>query len=117
MREIRGAIRHRPETEAHFQERVQDLAEDHGWAWMHVPRSRVGRGARAGWRTNITGPLGSGWPDLFLARAGRCLWLELKTDAGYPDANQRRVHGILGQCGEVRVVRPRDWAELVSLLA
>lgn len=108
--------RPRAETEAHFQERVQRLATDRGWSWMHVPRSRVGRGQRAGWRTNITGPLGKGWPDLFLVRGGRAMWLELKTDSGYPDAHQRGVHAVLGAVGEVYVLRPRDWDRIVSLL-
>lgn len=116
MPEIRvpggGARIPRPETEAHFQERVQRLLADHGWAWMHVPRSMV----KGGWRTQITGPLGKGWPDLFAVRGSRAVWLELKKQTGVLDADQRRVHALLVQVAPVHVFRPSQWDELVSLL-
>jgi hypothetical protein len=103
-----GAKPPKPETEAHFQGRVTAYAEAHGWDWMHVPRSMV----RGGWRTQIVGSLGKGWPDLFLVRGARLVFLELKTDAGSLSADQRKVHDVLRHIGEVYVLRPRDWAEV-----
>src|SRR5688500_675530 len=112
MSEITGGRPPRAETEAHFQERVQRAATDRGWGWLHIPRTSV----KGGWRTLATGPLAKGWPDLLLVRAGRIMFLELKTNTGSTSEEQRAVHGWLGQAAEVHVLRPRDWERVISLL-
>lgn len=101
------------ESEAQFQKRVVVYAEKHGWDWMHVPRSA----SKGAWRTQTTGTLGVGWPDLFLLRAGRIMFFELKADDGDVRPEQRRVLTKLGQAVECYVIRPRDWPQLVNLLA
>lgn len=101
------------ESEAAFQKRVIAEAERRGWDWMHVPRSA----SRGAWRTQTTGTLGVGWPDLFLLRDDRIVFLELKADDGDLRPEQRRVLAKLGKAAEEYVIRPRDWPQLVALLA
>lgn len=102
----------KPELEAKFQKRVEMLATANGWAWVHIPRSKAGKR----FLTMAVGPLAKGWPDLFLVRGGRLMFIELKTDRGDTSVDQERVHAILAQATEVYVIRPKDWDRLASLL-
>jgi hypothetical protein len=95
-------------TEAHFQQRVTDLAQHCGWHVIHFrPVYTSGR-----WRTPLSGH--AGFPDLVLARRGRVIAAELKTDAGRLTTEQRAWLAALGDHG--RVWRPRDWNDITREL-
>jgi hypothetical protein len=95
-------------TEAQFQQRVIDLATLTGW---HVTHFRaVFTGGR--WRTPLTGHAGA--PDLVLARGGRVILAELKTERGRLTAEQKAWLAALGPHG--RIWRPSDWQSIVAEL-
>lgn len=101
------------ETEAQFQRRVCDLAELHGWDWMHIEPM----GSPKGWRTPTKGPLRQ-WPDLTLVRGHRIVFLELKAQKAPPPPDaQRKVLQLLSQATEAYTVRPSDWAFILEVLA
>ena len=79
-----------------------------GWDWVHFRAARE----RGGWRVPVDGPLGEGWPDVFLAHPGRGLTIgvECKREKDdEPTERQRSVHAILRAAGmPVYVVRPSD---------
>jgi VRR-NUC domain-containing protein len=79
---------------------VIDTAMLHGWRVSH---SRPARTAQ-GWRTPVQGHIGA--PDLLLARAGRVLCVELKSDRGRLRPDQRVWLDHLGEHG--RIWRPAD---------
>lgn len=91
--------------EAKFQTTVIEAAQWYGWIVHH------GRPARTekGWRTAVQGL--AGFPDLVLARRGRVILAELKTDRAQPSLNQRRWLAELGPNG--RLWRPVDWPEIL----
>lgn len=82
---FRGAVRSvRPgHVEADFQAAVIAYAESQGW------RCHAERPARtaSGYRTAIQGS--PGFPDLVLAKGGTVLFVELKSDTGSIDADQK----------------------------
>lgn len=80
-----------------------DVAATLGWRWCHwraAPRPN-GRG----WAVPVEGPLGTGWPDLFLIQpaAGRAIVLEVKAWADYQrnglSAAQLEVLDLLERAG------------------
>ena len=104
-----------PLTETEFQRQVTDLAELFGWQWAHFRPAQTSRG----WRTPVSGPLGSGFPDLVLARARdrRLLFAELKTDRGRVTPDQERIHETLAAAGQpVNVWRPADFELIAEVL-
>lgn len=96
-------------SESAWQSRVIGLARLYGWLCVHMRPARTAKG----WRTPYEGDLGL--PDLILARGGRVLLVELKTDTGRTTAQQDAWLTALGECG--RLWRPRDWACVVEELA
>lgn len=88
-------------TEDDLQARVIDLAQLHGWRVAHFRAARTGRG----WRTPVEGD--PGFPDLVLARGGRVILAELKSDTGRVEDTQHAWLFALGKHG--RLWRPRDW--------
>jgi VRR-NUC domain len=95
-------------TEAAFQQRVIDLARLRGWRCCHFrPAPTV-----AGWRTPVTGD--PGFPDLALARAGRLLAVELKSERGRLSPDQAAWLAQLGDHG--RLWRPSNWTEIIKEL-
>jgi hypothetical protein len=101
--------RERTVSGAELQRQVTDLAELTGWAWCHFRALRNRRGI---WQVPVEGPLGVGWPDLFLASTarGRVGAIEIKRQVNDPvTAEQARCHVVLRAAGlEVLVVRPSD---------
>jgi hypothetical protein len=90
-------------SEKEFQSAVIDLAERHGWRTFHVYDSRRSE---------------AGFPDLTLVRRGVLVFIELKAERGQPSAEQKAwladlelVAGVT-----VRLWRPSDWNEVVTLL-
>lgn len=83
------------EPEAGFREAIRELAQWRGWVVYYVPDSR--------W-TDVRG-----WPDLVLARAGRVLFRELKTDVGKVSVEQQWWLDQLTAAGcDAGVWRPAD---------
>ena len=99
-------------SEAEFQLKVQRFAEEHGWKWLHIPRSRVGKA----WLTRARGPLAKGWFDLLLIRRERAAVAELKTKVGRMKPEQEEVAGWCAGALEVYTWRPADWPEIVGVL-
>jgi hypothetical protein len=93
---------------AELQRLVTELAHIYGWQWVHFRPAQTQRG----WRTPVEGPLGKGWPDLFLAhpRKRRLLAVEIKREHGDPlTADQAAVLHALAASGlETVVWRPSD---------
>lgn len=107
------------ETEAEWQATVIHLAKLRGWLVHH---QRPARTADGGWRSAIVGD--RGWPDLALARGGRLILAELKSETGAVTPDQRRWLQELelvdqttgGYAFAVYVWRPRDWPEVQAAL-
>ena len=101
-----------PLTERDFMAQVTQLATIRGWAWMHI---RPGM-TQHSWRTPISGPLGSGFPDLLLVRRERILFVEIKREGAKPTPEQVDVLGILSGAGETAIWWPEDWSEIERVL-
>ena len=98
-------------TEIEWQLKVSRFAEQNGWAWLHIPRSRVGKV----WLTRARGPLAKGWFDLLLIRGSRIIGAELKTERGQMRPDQERVRDLVAF--ETYTWRPSDWEEVQRILA
>jgi hypothetical protein len=100
-------------SEAQFQKQVTDLAELNGWQWLHVVRMGNARGE---WRTPTTGPLGKGWPDLFMVKGSQIIFVELKGSRGLLTPHQSQV--LYDSLAHFRtyVWRPGDWAQIMDVL-
>jgi hypothetical protein len=90
-------------SEKEFQAAVVRLAESHGWRVYHTHDSRRSE---------------AGFPDLCMVRRGVLVFIELKSEVGLPTAAQKEwladlelVTGVV-----VRLWRPSDWNEVVTLL-
>jgi hypothetical protein len=101
-----------PESEALFQYRVERLAEEKGWRWLHIPRSRVGKR----FLTRAKGPLARGWFDLLLLRDARILGVELKKQKGHIRPEQKELHDFASRALECYIWRPSDWDEIERVL-
>lgn len=96
-------------TEAQYQQRVIDLARTLGYRVAHF-RPALTRSGR--WATPMQGD--KGFPDLVLAKGGRVLLAELKTDVGRLGPGQQGWLDALGPHG--RLWRPRDWLTVLHEL-
>lgn len=88
--------------EKDFQDNVTALATTLGWLIHHD---------RGDYRECIGGD--AGFPDLVLARRGRVLFLELKSDNGKPTEAQQKW---LNNLPDSYLVYPRDMQWLAELL-
>jgi hypothetical protein len=97
-------------TEDHFLRRLRTLAKGLGFLTYHTHDSRRSE---------------PGFPDLILAKTGargkpgRLLMVELKTNTGKLSKDQQTWLSILAHTVpgiEVYAWRPRDWAQIVSIL-
>lgn len=95
----------RATTEAELQVAVIDLARLRGWLVHHTRPARLSSG---GWRTPIQGH--AGYPDLTMARGGRLVFAELKSQRGRLTPDQAVwINELNGTVAEVYVWRPSDW--------
>lgn len=105
-----------PLSEKDFMRQITDLADIRGWSWLHI---RPGM-TRDSWRTPVSGPLGKGWPDLFLCRPDRnqIIFAEVKREGGSLTSDQERVLGILRQMVTAAWVQdrydPKKWRYVVA---
>jgi len=94
--------------EAAFQTRVMDTAQLFGWRRVHIRPARTDRG----WRTAYEGD--PGLPDLVLARDGRVILVELKSDTGKPTLDQQAWLNAAGPNGYLWA--PGDWPRVLQVL-
>jgi hypothetical protein len=97
-------------SEDDFKSRIMDTAMLYGWRICHIRPARKQHGR---WVTPIEGH--AGLPDLILARDGRVLLIELKSQVGKPTAEQLAWLAAAGDNG--RLWRPSDWPEALALLS
>lgn len=94
-------------SEDDFMSQITKLAELYGYRWVHFRPAKTSKG----WRTPVSGPLGKGWPDLFLARDRdqRRMFVELKARNQTLTVDQRAVLDYLRACGfDCHVWWPQD---------
>lgn len=84
-------------TESDLRKEVVGLAHALGWKVFSLPIAKTRRPVKDA----------TGYPDLTLAKDGRVLWIELKTDDGYLSAEQFAWMKVIGSA--YIVVRPGDW--------
>ena len=104
-------------SEAEWQDTVVAYAGIRGWLVHHC---RPAAGATGRWRTHITGS--PGFPDLVLARHGRVVFAELKSERGKLAREQAAwleelVPRDPNRPVDVFVWRPSDWPEVERVLA
>ena len=94
-------------TEAQFTTKIIDRARARGWLVHHGRPARMRDGQ---WRTPVQGD--PGFPDLVMAKGGRLVIAELKTQTGRLRPDQVLWLTAVG----VVVWRPEDWPAICSLL-
>lgn len=95
---MRGVV-----SEAQLLRSVLYRARKWGWSYARATKVLTPHG--------LVTPMSRGWPDLILARPGRLLAVELKSNRGSLRPEQRRWLDILQAAGvETYVWRPRDLA-------
>jgi hypothetical protein len=95
-----------PLSEADFQQRVMDAARRAGWRVAHFRAAKTQRG---NWITPMTGD--KGFPDLALAKDGRVILAELKSDKGKPSKEQLAWLAAVG--GHGRLWSPENWEAIL----
>jgi hypothetical protein len=101
--------------ERDWQKQVEEMLRWYGWWFMHVPPNVV---VCPHCRTRIYRGIKRGFPDILAIKPPHILWIELKTERGWLDPDQQRVHEMLRACGQtVRRARPRDREALLNLIA
>jgi hypothetical protein len=98
-----------PETE--FKKWIVKVARERGWKVNHVWKTRNERGV---WITTCA----PGWPDLTLVRAGRIVFIEVKSRRGRVEPDQDEWLDELAKipCAEVWVADARQWQEIAVTL-
>ncbi len=91
-------------TESELKKAVVDMAHGYGWTVFSLPMAKGIRPVKDA----------VGYPDLTLARGGRVLWMELKTEDGLLSPAQMRW---LHELPAMYVVRPSDLDGLSVALA
>lgn len=94
-------------SEKQFTEMVVDRARWQGWLVFHPLAARTSKG----WRTAGQGTP-QGFPDLTLAKDGRVLFVELKSERGRLTEAQKTWLEALGG----HVWRPSDWQKITAVL-
>lgn len=99
-------------TEQQFQDQVVDLARLLGYRVAHFRPARTEKG----WRTPVAAD-GAGWPDLVLAKAGRLIFAELKSQRGRLSDDQHAWLDALRAAGaEAYVWRPSQFDDIETTL-
>lgn len=102
-------------SEEEFLVAVVGLAHRHGWLVHHQRPAWT----KKGYRSAIQGD--PGFPDLTMAKAGRLVFAELKSETGRTAPEQQAwIAAVMSaMCGngiEMYVWRPVDWPDLVRTL-
>lgn len=102
-------------TEKEFQKQVIELAQLFGWRVAHFRAARVIRGGTESWRTPVEAD-GAGFPDLVLAKGGRVLFVELKTDSGLSGLSDAQRDWLAALGPQAVVWRPADWETIEATI-
>lgn len=104
MRRVEQSDHYGPMTEAELRAEVVRLAHAAGWLVFSLPIAKTRRPVKDA----------SGYPDLTLARYGRVVFVELKTETGIlSDAQMRWLRDL----PDLHVVRPSTLDEFKRVLA
>ena len=100
--------------EKEFQAQVIELAWLHNWLVAHFRPALTASGR---WITPVAAD-GAGFPDLVLARRGRVIVAELKSQRGQPSTEQKAWLEAFGSCNgiETYLWRPADWNKIEEVL-
>lgn len=102
--------------EKEWQKQVEEALDTFGWWWNHNPPNVVVCPCPC--RRKIFRGIKKGIPDIWAMRPPYMLWIELKTERGQLDPEQRRVRDLLRGCGQIWIhARPRDRAVLLDWIA
>jgi len=101
------------ESEKEFQSCVIDFAKLHGWMVSHARPARMMIKGKETYRTATQGDVGA--PDLLLAKEGKVILAELKSEKGKPSAMQSLWLAACG--GNGRLWRPSDWDDIFEELS
>lgn len=112
MRRDLAAVLDGTAVEAQFQRVVVAYAKEHGWLVHHTPKAHVRPGKV------VTPTIGHvGFPDLTMARDGRCVFVELKSKSGGPTDMQTVWANRLAECPvEHYTWWPRSWDTIRATL-
>jgi hypothetical protein len=101
--------------ERDWQKVVESALDAFGWWFAHVPANVV---MCPRCKTKVYRGIRKGIPDILAIKPPYILWLELKTEHGRLETEQREVGDMLQACGQTFVeARPRDRAALLDLIA
>jgi hypothetical protein len=105
-------------SEREFQRAVMELATRLSWRVGHFHDSRREVRRRDGSSRVVGDRAARGFPDLVLARAGRVLFVELKSEKGRVKPEQREWMEALGENAGVEVYcwRPSSWGDVERVL-
>ena len=95
-------------SEADWVRRIIDTGHLYQWKCTHFLPSKTNKG----WRTALQGD--TGFVDLVMAKAGRVLHVEAKTDVGRIRPDQIEWAKEIGPT--YRLWRPRDWDQVLAEL-
>jgi len=99
-------------SEDTFQNNFIDLARTLGYKVAHFRPARTEKG----WRTAVSGD-GAGFVDCVIAKPGRTIFAELKSESGkLSEAQAAWILLLQSGGGEVYVWKPSDWNEMVRIL-
>lgn len=102
-----------PESE--WQKQVEEALTLHQWDWWHVPANVV---VCPTCRRKIYRGIRKGFPDILAIKPPFLIWIELKTETGVLDPDQKAMHHKLRACGQtVLHARPRDREWLFALIS
>ena len=119
-------------SESQFLSQVIDLAHAYKWKVAHFRPAQTrcrdckGQGCSScgftgkSWRTAVQGD-GKGFPDLVLAKKGKIIFAELKTETGKVSPEQIDWFLILQSCDDgdhcsMMLWRPSDYADIEKIL-
>lgn len=98
-------------SEKDFLKQIIDLAHIYHWKVAHFRAAQT----KHGWRTAVQGD-GKGFPDLILARKGRIIVAELKTEKGRLTTEQKEWLDLFSDVLTVDIWRPSDFDYIVQML-
>jgi hypothetical protein len=102
-------------SEKQWQAQVERALDAHGWWWSHIPPNVV---VCNRCHTRIYRGIRKGIPDIWAIKPPFMMWIELKTERGELDPEQKRVLAMLEACGMTALyARPRDRERVLHLIA
>lgn len=101
--------------EKEWQAQVEEALQLYRWKPWHAPPNVV---VCDGCRRKLYRNVRKGFPDLFAMRPPYLLWIELKTERGQLEPEQREFLDDLRACGQIVLhARPRDRERLFNVIA